>query len=195
VFFRPHGVRVNRRREKLRVPESPLHEIERNPVLHGGHADPVPQSLRRSMKSGQPGVVHHVADVPPRCDAASRPQTYAGAAIGAAVCLADAVTLSTTTAAWELRRRPPPPLLERLKDEGSGGEVHAIDGQRQRLGDGAPPEGEDSTERPHSVRMLVGGAQETGSLVGGQVFACAVVKQFSGRPLPFGLKKAAASGR
>jgi hypothetical protein len=46
-----------------------------------------------------------------------------------------------------------------------------VRGQRKRLEDAATGEGEHITERPHSGRQAVGGTQEAGALVGGQVFA------------------------
>jgi hypothetical protein len=76
-------------------------------------------------------------------------------------------------------KNAPPSLLQRFEDERSGVQVHAVDGERQGLGDATAGEGEDGAQGAHGARVVVCGAQEAGPLVGGQVFAFAVLKQGS----------------
>jgi hypothetical protein len=48
---------------------------------------------------------------------------------------------------------------------------------------------EDGAQRPNGARVVVGGTQEASALVGGEVLARAVVKQFSRHPFPPSRKK------
>jgi hypothetical protein len=62
-------------------------------------------------------------------------------------------------------------LLEALEDQGAGGEIDPIGGERQRLGQPAAGIGQGHAEGAYLAVSLFGGAQEGVALAGGEIFA------------------------
>ena len=147
---RPHSIGVDRCGRELRVAEPALHEVERNARLHRCHT----HSCRKPLGE---------AESPVRSASSITSHTLLQAVVLDHVHRRTPAPRSArlwrSRTPWTLSRSlrrlggtsdgakdSPPSLLERFEDERAGGEVHAVNGERERFGEAAPREREDGAQ-------------------------------------------------
>ena len=155
-----------------------LDEVEGDAGGDGGDAEAVAQAFGRGVRPVEPGGFHDGVDGAPAGHPAPGPEAHAAAFAAPGLQLADAVH---HVERFEQGRGhghgaidAGAALLQALEHQHAGGEIDAIGGEREGLGEPAPGIGQRHAEGPHLAVGELGLAQEGVALAGGEVFPRAV---------------------
>ena len=177
-FFGGGGVGIDGGGGELGVTEPFLEEVEGDSGGDGGDAEAVAEAFGGGVGAGEAGGLHDGVDGAPSGHARPGPEAEAAPLAAAGLVFADAVHQvegveqgggngdGAVDAALA--------FFQALEDEHAGGEVDAIGGEGQRLGETAAGEGEGHGEGPHLTIGVLGGGEEGVALAPGQVFASTV---------------------
>jgi hypothetical protein len=136
----------------------------------GGDAEAVAETFRRGVRAVEPGSLHDGVDGTPAGHARPGPEAVAAPFAALGLPLADAVHQVEGVEQGRGHRHGAVdaalPLLQALDHQHAGGEVDAIGGQRQRLGEAAAGIGQGHTQGAHLTISQLGGAEEGVALAG-----------------------------
>ena len=134
--------------------------------------------LGEACGPSRPAACHHRMHGAPAGHARPRPEPFATALAAAGLVLADAVhqveRVEQGRGDGHGAIDAGPALLQALDHQHAGGEVHAIGGEGEGLGQPAAGIGEGHAEGAHLAIGALGFAQEGVALAGGEVFPGAV---------------------
>ena len=155
-----------------------LDEVERDAGGDGRHPETVPQPLGRGMRPGEPGALHDGMDLPPGGHAAPGPEMHIASFAALALQLADAVDhverLEEGRGDGHGAVDAGAAFLEALEDKDASGQIDAIGGEGEGLGQPTSGIGQGHAEGAGIPIAALGGFQEEVALTGGEVFTGAV---------------------